>query len=408
MVETTDPDDVLEYVVGLDLADPTLYTGERPERIWRTMRRAGRPIRLTGMREHWAVTGYEQVREIFRASQHLSSRRGMRLGEKPTDTAAGDASGGLSMLVSDDPVHAQMRRALESAFAPRRLRQLTDGTRALARRMVADAAAQPSVDFVTSVATPLLTTVACDLLGIPGPDRPRIAELSQTAFGGSDATAIAQITAHLELLEYCGELLASKRRTPGDDLATLLTQAEVDGAPMAREAAIMNCHDFLLGGNASARYLLTAIPMTLVQHRPFWTQLRAGEGDVDVATEELLRFEAPANHVMRTLLDDLRVGGVTMRQGELVTLWLRSANRDAAVFDDPDQLRLTPRGHPHLSFGHGPHYCIAAYLARLEISSLVHALTDLVGEAELAGEPRRMASNFLRGYRSVPIALHPR
>ena len=408
-VETTGPDDVLEQVVGLDLADPTLYAGERPERIWRTMRRAGRPIRLTGMREHWAVTGYEQVREVFRASHHLSSRKGQRLGEKPTDTAAGEASGGMSLLVSDDPVHAQMRRALESAFAPRRLRQLTDGTRALARRLVADAVAQPSLDFVASVTTPLLTTVACDLLGIPGSDRPRIAELSQTAFGGSGyATAIAQITAHVELLEYCGELLASKRRTPGDDLATLLTQAHVDGAPMAREAAIMNCHDFLLGGNASARYLLTAIPVTLVQHRPFWTQLQAGDGDVDVATEELLRLQSPVNHVMRTLLDDLAVGGVTMRRGELVTLWLRSANRDADVFDDPDQLRLTPRGHPHLTFGHGPHYCIAAYLARLEISSLVRALTDLVGDAELAGEPRRMESNFLRGYRCVPIALRRR
>jgi len=409
LIHTADPDDILDNVIKIDLADPRLYATERPERIWRTMRAAGRPIRMTGMREHWAVTRYEQVREVFRYSHRLSSQRGMRLGEKPTDTMAGDASGGLSMLVTDDPAHAQMRRALESAFSPKALRRLTDSTRALAGRLVSDAVAQPSVDFVAAVATPLLTTVACDLLGIPHGDRERIAELSQLAFSGAGyATATAQITAHVQLLDYCDELVAGKRRAPGDDLATLLAQARVDGKPMSRQAAIMNCHDFILGGNASARYILSSIPMTMITQRPFWTRLRETGGDFTVATEELLRYETPVNHVMRSLLDDLEVGGIAMRRGELVTLWLRSANRDADVFDDPDEMRLSARGHAHLSFGLGPHYCIAAYLGRLEISSLVRALVDLVEDAELAGEPRRMESSMLRGYRSVPLALHRR
>jgi cytochrome P450 len=408
VVAAADPDEVLDNVVRVDLADPTLYASERPERIWATMRRAGAPLRLTGMREHWAVTRYEQVREVFRASHKLSSQKGMRLGEKPSDIMAGEASGGLSMLVADDPAHTQMRRALEPAFSPKALRRLTDSTHALARRLVSDAVAQSSVDFVDSVATPLLTTVACDLLGIPETDRPRLAELSQMAFSGAGyATATSQVTAHVELLAYCDELLTGKRRTPGDDLATTLAQAQTDGT-MSRQAAIMNCHDFILGGNASARYVLTSIPMTMLAQRPFWTLLRAGQSDFDVATEELLRYETPVNHVMRCLLDDLEVGGVSMRRGELVTLWLRSANRDADVFDDPEQMRLSPRGHPHLSFGQGPHYCIAAYLGRLEISSLLRALAELVRDAEPAGEPRRMESSFLRGYRSVPLALHSR
>jgi cytochrome P450 len=408
VVETADPDDILDNVIRVDLADAKLYAGERPERIWATMRRARTPIHMTGLRDHWAVTRYEQVREVFRASHQLSSQKGMRLGEKPTDTMAGEASGGMSMLVADDPAHGQMRRALESAFSPKALRRLTDSTQALARRLVSDALAQSPVDFVDAVATPLLTTVACDLLGIPASDRPRIAELSQMAFSGAGyETATAQITAHVQLMAYCDELLTSKRRTPGDDLATTLAQAQVNKI-MSRQAAIMNCHDFILGGNASARYALTSIPMTMVNQRPFWTLLRTGDGDFGVATEELLRYETPVNHVMRLLLDDLEVGGVTMRRGELVTLWLRSANRDADVFDDPERMRLSVRGHPHLSFGLGPHYCIAAYLGRLEISSLLRALAELVGDAELAGEPRRMESSLLRGYRSVPMVLHRR
>jgi cytochrome P450 len=286
---------------------------------------------------------------------------------------------------------------------------LSASTDALARRLVAEAAAEPSVDFVTSVATPLLTTVACDLLGVPDTDRPHVASLTSTAFSGSGyATAAAQIAAHVELLEYCATLLASKRRNPGDDVATLLARAQMHGRPVRPEVAIMNCHDFILGGNASARLILTSIPVTLVRHRPFWTSLRAGTGDFDAATEELLRFEAPVNHLMRTLTGDLEVAGVRMRPGELVTLWLRSANRDEDVFDDADTMRATGRRHAHLTFGHGPHYCIAAYLARVEIGSLVRALVELVDDAELSGTPQRMESNFLRGYRSVPVALHRR
>lgn len=403
------PDDVLDEVLTVDLADPKLYASERPERIWRTMRAAGVPLRMAGMREHWAVTRYRQVREVLGRSHVLSSEKGQRLGEKETDGQAGEAAGGMSMLVTDDPAHAEMRRALESAFSPREVRRLSAGTQALARRLVAEAVAQSPVDFVASVATPLLTTVACDLLGVPDSDRAHVASLTSTAFSGSGyATATAQTGAHVELLEYCAALLASKRRNPGDDVATLLAHARLHGRPMRPEVAIMNCHDFILGGNASARFILTSIPVTLVRHRPFWTALRAGAADFDVATEELLRFEAPVNHVLRTLTDDLEIAGVRMRRGELVTLWLRSANRDEDVFDDADTMRATGRRPAPLTFGHGPHFCIASHLARLEIRSLVQALVELVDDAYLSGSPQRMESSFLRGYRTVPMSLHRR
>jgi cytochrome P450 len=405
---TADPDDVLAEVLAVDLADPRLYAGDRPERIWATMRRAGRPLRMTGMREHWAVTRYEQVRQAFRQSAQLSSEKGIRLGEKATDVAAGQAAGGMSMLVADDPGHARMRRAVEPAFSPGALRRLSASTRALARRLVVDAAAQPSVDLIDAVVTPLLTAVACDLVGIPAGDRRQVAELSETAFSGAGhTTAAAQITAHVQLLGYCGELLAAKHRNPGDDVGTLLARALADGV-LTRESAIMNCHDLVVGGNASARYALSAIPLTLLTQRPFWARLRAGRADLRTATEELLRGEAPVNHVMRVALDDLELGGEVIRRGELVTLWLRSANRDPDVFDAPDELRPDRSGPAHLAFGRGPHHCIAAVLGRLEVSALLGALAELVADAELAGAPRRMESSFLRGYRSVPMALRRR
>ena len=399
-----DTADAVADPVTEDIADPRLYAGERPEEIWRAMRGAGRPLRMGGVREHWAVTRYQQVRRTLRHSDRLSSEKGHRLGEKPTDALAGEMSGGLSILVADDPAHARMRRVLEPAFSPRALRRLTASTRDLAHRLVRDAVAHEQVEFVEQVVTPLLSTVVCELLGIPDSDRPTIADVARRVFGGSGhTTATEQITAHVEVLGYCHELLAHKRRVPGEDVATLLAQA--GRGTFSPEAAVMNCHDLVVGGNASARYALTSVPMTLLTQPAFWARLRSGDADLDVATEELLRCETPVNHVMRCLLDDLEIAGTRMRGGELVTLWLRSANRDETVFDEPDVMRPEGRGLPQLSFGQGPHYCIAATLARLEISSLLRALAALVRGAELAGQPIRLESNLLRGYRSVPMRL---
>jgi cytochrome P450 len=402
-------DDDLGRVLTVDLAAPALYATERPERIWRTMRQAGVPLRSGGWRSHWAVTRYQQIREVLRHSELLSSEQGMRLGEKATDGVAGVAAGGLSMLVTDDPAHADMRRILEPLFTPKAVRRLAERTGALARQLVAEAVSEPSVDFVPALAAPLLTTVACDLVGVPGPDRARVAELCQAAFSGSGyATATTQITAHVELLEYCFHLIAAKRREPGDDAASALAHAQVNGAPLRREAAVMNCHDLILGGNASARYVLTSLPMTMFSQPGYWRQLRAGGADFTAAAQELLRYEAPVSHIMRMLLDDLEIEGVRMRGGEFVTLWLRSANRDEDVFDGGDEMRLGVPRRAHLTFGSGPHHCIAASLARMEIESLLHALAELTAGAELAAAPVRMESAFLRGYRSVPITLHQR
>jgi cytochrome P450 len=403
------PDDLLEEVEHVDLTDPQLYASERPERIWRTMRRAGVPIHSTGLRDHWAITRYDQIKEVFGKGSLFSSEKGMHLGEKVTDRKAGEAAGGMSLLVTDDPAHAAMRKALGAAFTPKLIRRITDSTRELARRLVSEAARESSVDFVTSVAAPLPAIVICDLLGVPEGERAHVVRLTQAAFSGSGhETSDAQLAAHAELFGYCDELIVRKRRSPGDDVATVLANARMYGKPMARDIAVMNCHDLIAGGNETARHTSSAASVTMVTDRAFWRELRDGKADPDVATEEVLRHEAPVNHVMRVLLDDVEVGGIPMRRGEFVTLWLRSANRDDEVFDSPDEMRAARRPNPHLSFGLGPHYCIAAFLARIEVGAVVRALLEVVEDGEFSGEPTRLESSFFRGYRSVPVALRMR
>ncbi|WP_326664959.1 cytochrome P450 [Streptomyces sp. NBC_00385] len=405
MTDNTDYD-LLDRALQVDLTDEKLYASELPEQVWRTLRAAGKPVRSHGLRDHWAVTRYRHIEEVYRQGGRFSSEMGMHLGEKKSDTLAGPAAGGMSLLVTDAPAHGEMRRALGAAFTPGLMRKLTESTLDIARALVSKAIDESPVDFVDAVAAPLPAIVICDLLGVPESDRDHVLRLTRSAFSGSGyATSNSQLAAHAELFGYTDRLIREKRRNPGEDVATVLANATMYGKPMQREIAVMNCHDLIAGGNETTRHTSGAAALSMVTHREAWQGLREGRTDVAGATEELLRFEAPVSHVMRVLLEDTEIGGVTMRRGDYVTLWLRSANRDEDVFDRPEELRFDRNGSRHLAFGHGAHYCIAAALARIEVGAIVQALAEQVADAELAGVPRRLESNFFRGYRTVPLVL---
>jgi cytochrome P450 len=264
-------------------------------------------------------------------------------------------------------------------------------------------------DFVQHVGAPLPSILICDLVGVPVRDRSYVMALTQDAFGDAEeGDADRQVSANAELFAYCDELVTNKRRHPGDDVATALAEGVVAGRPMSHETAVLNCHDLFAAGNETARHTSAAALLTMTTHPSEWADLRDGAVSFESATEELLRYEASVSHVLRVALEDVEVGGVTFRAGEFVTLWLRSANRDELVFDRPDYLIFSRSPNNHVTFGRGAHFCLGSHLARLEIASLLRALVELVATVELAGEPTRLASSFLRGFRSLPVRLHGR
>ncbi|WP_410652706.1 cytochrome P450 [Amycolatopsis sp. cmx-4-54] len=403
-------DDDLDEVLRVDLADPALYAGERPERIWRTLRRGGAPVRSRGEFPYWVLTRYAHIESVYRAPGSFSSEKGMQLGvERSSAQLAAEAAAGKMLIVSDDPAHTEIRKAIGAAFQPRMIRLLTDATLAVARELVSAAARGEPVDFVDEVSARLPATVICDLLGVPSADRAYVSRVTQAAFGdpGTDHAA-TQVAAHTELLEYCDQLITSKRRDPGEDVATALATATLGGRPMSQEVAVLNCHGLISGGNETTRHAGSVAALSMVTWPRQWELLRAGAVPVDDAAEELLRFASPANHVMRVATADHEVGGETISAGEFVTLWLGSANRDEDVFGHPDDLDFTRRPNRHLTFGLGGHFCLGAFLARLELRSLVQALLEHVDAVAPAGEPRRLVSNFLRGYTHLPLILDPR
>ncbi|HEX6351915.1 cytochrome P450 [Actinophytocola sp.] len=386
--------------VDVDLADSRLYASEEPERIWQDLRRAGGPVRAD--EGYWVLTRYAHVESVFRRTAAFSSEKGMQLGADRTSAAmAAEAAAGKMLIVSDGAAHSEIRKAIGAAFTPKMIRRLTESTLAIARDLVESAATGEPVDFVAEVSAPLPATVICDLLGVPAADRAWISRVTQTAFGDPDETE--QVVAHAELFDYCDRLVRMKRDEPDDDVATALATATLGGQPMSQEVAVLNCHGLISGGNETTRHAGSFAALSTLTWPEQWELLRAGEVAVDHAAEEILRLSSPANHVMRMAVLDHEIGGETIRAGELVTLWLGSANRDEEVFEEPDSLRFARRPNRHLTFGLGVHFCLGAFLARLEVRSLISALAGF--SVELVGEPDRLVSNVLRGYSRVPVIL---
>ena len=230
-----------------DLSDPALYATERPERVWEALRRHGRPVWMPGRRPHWAVTTHAQIRHVRRAPPGSPRSRGTTWATSPP-TLRPPLRRRTSLLVSDGDRHAAMRAVLSADSGFRPLRRLTAQTRAVARRLINGALEHGEVDFVRAVAVPLPAEVVCALLGVPA-EETRMSSLSpvrpladRVGDGGrADAS-------HAELFAYCDSLLSRKQARPDDDVASTLAAARIDGAPMPREMAIMNCHDLIAGG----------------------------------------------------------------------------------------------------------------------------------------------------------------
>jgi cytochrome P450 len=145
----------------------------------------------------------------------------------------------------------------------------------------------------------------------------------------------------------------------------------------------------------------------LAQHPQQWRMLRDGSAGVQSATEEVLRWATPAMHFGRTALTDVELHGKVIAEGDTVTLWQNSANRDEEIFTDPDTFDLNRSPNKHLAFGYGPHFCLGAYLGRVEVSAMLTALRTYSTGFEITGEPRRVHSNFLNGLSSLPVRFHP-
>ena len=210
------------------------------------------------------------------------------------------------------------------------------------------------------------------------------------------------------MFAYFGEMVERRRREPRDDVVSVLANAEIDGAPIPRFELLSYFSLLVVAGNETTRNAASGGLLAMIERPSEWAKLAGDPGLVAKATEETIRWTSPVIQFCRTPVADFEMHGQKVRAGESLCLFYPSANRDAEVFDDPDEFKIDRSPNPHVGFGIGEHFCLGANLARLEIRIALEKMIERIAEVELAGEVERMQSSFLGGVKRMPIRICPR
>lgn len=368
----------------------------------------------------WAVSRHADAVTVSRNPEVYSSAIGHT---NLWDLEADALEARRSLIDTDAPDHTRLRRLISVAFTPRNIRRWSDTVRAITTELLDQFEAAGSGDWVEAVAAPLPIRVILTMLGVPVDDADYLVELSNylvegtgesqsippDAFGNATELRLLPFNspASHALFEYGERLGEARRRDPQDDLVTTLVQAEAEGDRLTGAEYRNLFHLLVFAGNETTRTALSHGAMALADHPDQWQRvLDDPDGMIESATEEVLRWATPVLHMRRTTTEATELAGTTIEAGQKVVMWYGSANRDEAVFDDPFRFDVGRGDNPHLSFGGGgPHLCLGAFLARLEVAVLLEEMAARGLTLTRTGEPVRAPSNFVHGVLSVEMEM---
>jgi len=404
-------------MADIDLTDLDLFADGFPHGLFVIHRREA-PVWWHEPTEHtpdgegfWSVATYDETLTILRDPATYSSERGGH--RQYGGTVLQDLEiAGVVLNMMDDPRHARIRRLVSTGLTPRMVAKLEDQLRARTRALLDRIDDGAEVDFLVEVAAELPMQMICILLGVPEEDRHRLWEAvdpgfdvrtGDTPFGDQEARP-----AQLEMLEYGTRLIAEKRKHPTDDMLSVVVHAQLDDVdpPHLSDAELYSFFSLLFAaGSETTRNAIAGGLLALVE-RP--DQLRTLQRDLSLlptAIEEMLRWTTPSPSKRRTATRDTELGGHKMRAGDKVLFWEGSANRDERVFERSMEFDIRRDPNPHLTFGHGIHYCLGANLARLEMRVVFEELFQRFRTFELAGPVEWTRSNRHTGIRHLPMRL---
>lgn len=314
------------------------------------------------------------------------------------------------MLDLEPPDHTRIRRLVSKAFTPRTVERLQPYVRELAGRLVDGLVEAGGGDLLTEVAEPLPVAVIAEMLGVPEADRAPLRPWSADICGmyelnPSEETARRAVRASVEFSEYLRELIAERRRRPGDDLISGLIAAHDEGDRLTEQEMISTCVLLLNAGHEATVNATVNGWWALFRNPDQLAALRADHALVPGAVEELMRYDTPLQMFERWVLDDIEIGTTTVPRGAEIALLFGSANHDPEVFDAPGRLDLKRPENPHISFSAGIHYCIGAPLARIELAASMRALLEKAPTLEAAAEPERHPNFVIRGLKGLEVQV---
>ena len=387
----------------------------------------------------WLVLRHADVESVLTRPALFSSARGATQIRDPATPQALSYVQRM-MLNMDPPEHSRLRRLLSRSFTPRAVAQLEDKIRGHARAICDRVLAGPGgeCDFAKDLAAELPLLTLADVLGMPEQDRWLLFDWSNRVIGYQDpdysasaefdpaaGTPMAAEALTLrpvpgsggrmpdprtregmpDLYAYAHLLAERKRRHPGDDvMSILLAQTDEHGGQVSAAEFENMFWLFAVAGNETLRNGLPGACVALLEHPQAAAELRADPALMPVAVDEMLRWWTPVMTFRRTATADCELGGQPIRAGEKVVVSFTSANRDEAVFADPDRFDIRRQPNPHLVFGHGPHFCLGAHLARTQMRALFAEVLARTSALSYAGAPSYLRSNFQRGIKRLPIA----
>ena len=398
----------------IDLLDRDRFAEGIPHE-WFTYLRHHAPIYFhpepAGGPGFWVFTKHDDVVAIGRDAKHFSSeqRRGGVVGIE--DMPPPEWEGGQLMLTMDPPDHTRHRRLVNRGFTPKMIGAIEEHIRDLTVRILEDAIAKGECDFVTEVAAELPLQVIAELMGVPLEDRHKMFDWSNRMVGSEDPEyEVSQEhvqQAQIEMFMYAQALADRKRAEPADDIISKLLSADIDGDQLSEMDFNLFFMLLAVAGNETTRNTISHGMNAFIEHPDQYRKLVEDRSLMGNAVEEVLRWASPVMYFRRNVTEDLDYKGHQLKEGQKVTIWYVSANRDEDVFEDPFRFDITRKDvGEHVAFGGGgPHHCLGANLARMEIRVLFEELTRRVPNVEAVGAPSILRSNFIGGIKHLPVRL---
>ena len=407
----------------LRLSDPHVFATGNPHDVWTRLRKED-PVHLTASavdRDYWSVTKHADVQFVLKNAELFSSQQsGVSL---PTNKEMADpkkseharlAQAGAMLPTLDPPRHPKARAQFADRFTPKVVNALEDRVRMVTGKILDSVRDRRECDFVADIAARLPISTIFTMMDIPEADWPMLFNYANMHTAPEDpefsiGTALeTRQRGALGLVGYCRELALERRAAPGTDLLSLIAAVAIDGEKLSDDELGFLGHMFVIAGQETTRNSLSAGMLELMRNPQEMDRFRRTPSLLKTAPDEFIRWATPIAHLMRTATADVELGGKTIRKGDWVVNWLASANRDETVFKDPFRFDAGRSPNPHVSFGFGPHFCLGAFLGRLQIRVMMQTLMERFENIELAGDPQYVASIQFTGLKRLRVGLTPR